>query len=156
KIPQADWNRYLNETAITINDSKGQISNLSLKVLAGGGAYLAVKPLVAPLVLKVSSKVVAKLASKVGAKIATKTGASLAGKLGAGLLDCTVGVGIVMWDVWDANRTASVEKPILHNNIADYLKEVKNSLLNNSEKGIMTVVDQIQSKIMQSTYSIPK
>ncbi|MBD1895738.1 hypothetical protein H6F60_13945, partial [Coleofasciculus sp. FACHB-129] len=37
KIPQADWNRYLNETAITINDSKGQISNLSLKVLAGGG-----------------------------------------------------------------------------------------------------------------------
>lgn len=150
QIPQADWERYLNEIAITINDTEGKISNLSLKVLAGGGSYLALKPLVAPLVLKVGSKVVAKMASKAGAKVATKTGAILAGKLGAAVLDCTVGVGIILWDVWDNNHTAYVEKPILQDNLAAYLQEVKFSLLNNSENGIMAVIDQIQSKIVQN------
>ena len=147
-LPKADWDRYLNEIAITINDTEGKISNLPLKVLAGGGSYLALKPLVAPLVLKVGSKVVTKLASKAGAKVATKTGAVLAGKLGAAVLDCTVGVGIILWDVWDTNHTAHVEKPILHDNLAAYLQEVKYSLLNNRENGIMTVIDQIQSKIV--------
>jgi hypothetical protein len=149
-LPKGDWERYLNEIAITINDTEGKISNLSLKVLAGGGSYLALKPLVAPLVLKVGSKVVTKLASKAGAKVATKTGAVLAGKLGAAVLDCTVGVGIILWDVWDTNHTAYVEKPILHDNLAAYLQEVKFSLLNNRENGIMTVIDQIQSKIVPS------
>lgn len=148
ELPQADWERYLNEIAITINDTEGNISNLSLKVLAGGGSYLALKPLVAPLVLKVGSKVVTKLASKAGAKVATKTGAVLAGKLGAAVLDCTVGVGIILWDIWDTNHTAQVEKPILHDNLAAYLQEVKFSLLNNRENGIMTGIDQIQSKIV--------
>jgi hypothetical protein len=148
QLPQADWERYLNEIAITINDTEGKISNLSLKVLAGGGSYLALKPLVAPLVLKVGSKVVTKLASKAGAKVATKTGTVLAGKLGAAVLDCTVGVGIILWDVWDTNHTAHVEKPILHDNLAAYLQEVKFSLLNNRENGIMTVIDQIQNKIV--------
>ncbi len=148
KIPQADWERYLNEIAISINNTEGKFSNLSLKVLAGGGSYLALKPIVAPLVLKVGSKVVAKLASKAGAKVATKTGAVLAGKLGAAVLDCTVGVGIILWDIWDTNHTAHVEKPILHDNLAAYLQEVKFSLLNNGENGIMTVIDQIQSKIV--------
>ena len=147
-LTKADWEHYLSEIAITINDTEGKNSNLSLKVLAGGGSYLALKPLVAPLVLKVGSKVVTKLASKVGAKVATKTGTVLAGKLGAAVLDCTVGVGIILWDVWDTNHTAYVEKPILHDNLAAYLQEVKFSLLNNRENGIMTVVDQVQSKIV--------
>lgn len=147
-LPQADWERYLNEIAITINDTEGKISNLSLKVLAGGGSYLALKPLVAPLVLKVGSKVVTKLASKAGAKVATKTGAVLAGKLGAAVLDSTVGVGIILWDVWDTNHTSHVEKPILRDNLAAYLQEVKFSLLDNRENGIMAVIDQIQSKIV--------
>lgn len=148
QLPQADWERYLNEIAITINDTEGKISNLSLKVLAGGGSYLALKPLVAPLVLKVGSKVVTKLASKAGAKVATKTGAALAGKVGAAVLDCTVGVGIIIWDVWDTNHTAYVEKPILHDNLAAYLQEVKFSLLNNHENGIMAVIARIQSRIV--------
>ncbi|MEP0885884.1 hypothetical protein NDI49_30605 [Trichocoleus sp. ST-U3] len=147
-LTKADWERYLSEIAITINDTEGKKSNLSLKVLAGGGSYLALKPLVAPLALKVGSKVVTKLASKAGAKVAVKTGTALAGKLGAAVLDCTVGVGIILWDVWDTNHTAYVEKPILHDNLAAYLQEVKFSLLNNRENGIMTVVDQIQSKIV--------
>lgn len=150
RIPQADWNRYLNDIAISINDTEGNLSTLSLKVLMGGSAYLAVKPLVTPLVLKVGSKMVGKLAGKTGAKIALKTGASLTGKVAAGLLDCTVGVGILLWDIWDTYHTAAVEKPILRETLFEYLDQVKASILENPETGVMTVIDQIEHKIIQS------
>ncbi len=52
QIPQADWNRYLNGIALSINNTEGNVSSLSMKVLVGGGAYLALKPLAAPLILK--------------------------------------------------------------------------------------------------------
>ena len=149
-IPQADWDRYLNEIAITINDSEGKSSSFSLKVFVGGGAYLALKPLVAPLILKVGSKVVVKMASKLGTKIAVKTGAVFTGKVASALLDATVGVGIIIWDLWDTKHTAAIEKPILRENIAAYLKEVKASLLNNSESGIMTAIRQIESEIVSN------
>lgn len=156
KIPQADWDRYLSETAISIYDAEGKISNLSGKVLVSGGAYLALKPLVGPFILKVGSKVVAKLASKAGAKIATKTGTVVAGKALGAFLDCTIGVGIILWDVWDNNHTAHVEKPILRDNLAGYLQEVKGSLLKNPENGIMTVIEQIQSRIIPNINQIIK
>jgi len=148
KISQVDWNRYLNDVAITIYDTEGHLSNISLKIFAGGGAYLAVKPIVAKLV--VSSKVVGKLAGKVGAKIAAKTSGILAAKIGGVLLDTTVGVGILLWDVWDNNHTAFIEKPILRENLANYLQEVEDSLLNNPETGVMVAVDGIQKNIINA------
>lgn len=150
KIPQADWDRYLNEIAITINDTQGNASNLSLKLLAAGGGYLALKPLVIPIAAKIGSKVVAKLSGKAGAKIASKTGATLAGKIGSQLLDPIVGIGIIIWDVWDYYNTVKVERPILHDNIADYLQEVKYSLLYNSENGIMKAIGEIEKNILPS------
>lgn len=150
QIPQADWNRYLNDIAVSIYDTEGEVSNLSLKVLVGGSAYLAVKPLVAPLVLKVGSKVATNLAGKAGAKIALKTGASLTGKMAAGLLDCTVGVGILLWDIWDTYHTANIEKPILRETIAEYLEQVKGSILDDPETGIMAAIDRLEAKIIQS------
>ncbi len=150
QIPKADWNRYLNDIALSINNTEGNVSSLSMKVLVGGGAYLALKPLAAPLILKVGSKVVTKMAGKTGAKIAAKTGASLAGKIGAELLDPIVGIGIILWDVWDYNRTVAIDRPILRENIADYLEEMKLSILANPENGIMTAVDKIESEILDS------
>ncbi|WP_413160143.1 hypothetical protein ACL6C3_17150 [Capilliphycus salinus ALCB114379] len=156
QIPQADWNRYLSDIAISIYDTEGEVSNLSLKVLVGGSAYLAMKPLVAPLVLKVGSKVAANLAGKAGAKIALKTGASLTGKMAAGLLDCTVGVGILLWDIWDTYHTANIEKPILKETIAEYLEQVKASILDNPETGIMAAIDQLEAKIIHALDSTEK
>ncbi|EAW39178.1 hypothetical protein L8106_04531 [Lyngbya sp. PCC 8106] len=150
QIPQADWNRYLSDIAISIYETEGEVSTLSLKVLVGGSAYLAMKPLVAPLVLKVGSKVAANLAGKAGAKIAVKTGASLTGKMTAGLLDCTVGVGILLWDIWDTYHTANIEKPILRETLTEYLEQVKASILDNPETGIMTAIDQLEAKIIDA------
>lgn len=150
QLPEGDWNRYLSDIAINLYDTEGKPSSLSLKTLAGGGAYFALKPLIAPTLPAISSKVVSKLAGKAGAKLATKTGGVIAGKIGSALLDVTVGVGIILWDVWDNQNIASIEKPIMRENLADYLQQVKTSLLHNPDTGIMSAVDNIQNKIVDS------
>jgi hypothetical protein len=123
---------------------------LTWKLIAGGESYVVFKPLITPLLPTIGSKIVAGLAGKAGAKIATKTGTVLAGKVGSVFLDATVGVGILLWDIWDNNHTANIEKPILRENLVDYLELVKDSLLSNPENGMMTIVDEIQRNIMQS------
>ncbi len=154
KIPQGQWDRYLNDISTTINDTEGNISNLSLKVLAGGGSYLIAKPLIAGLASKVGSKVSTKLAGKAAAKVAAKTGGAVTAELGASLIDPVVGVGILIWDIWDYSHTVEVERPILRNNILDYLKNVKRSLLANPENGIMAAIDQLESGILKSLQSV--
>ncbi|BAZ23994.1 hypothetical protein NIES4073_48850 [Kalymmatonema gypsitolerans NIES-4073] len=149
KIPQGDWERYLGDIAVTINDTEGNISNLSLKVLTGGSAYILAKAMI-PAVTKVGSKIAVSFAGKAGAKMAAKTGGVVAGKIGAQLLDPIVGIGIIIWDVWDYNHTVAVEKPILRDAIHDYLKQVKNSLLENPENGILVAINQVENGIFQS------
>ncbi|BAU09009.1 hypothetical protein CEN41_09700 [Fischerella thermalis CCMEE 5330] len=153
KIPQVDWERYLGDIAITINDTEGNISNLSLKILTGGSAYLLTKAMI-PTVTKVGSKVVTSFAGKAGAKMAAKTGGAVAAKLGAELLDPIVGVGIIIWDLWDYHHTVAVEKPILRDAIYDYLQQVKLSLLNNPENGIMSAINQVESGIIQKIHNL--
>jgi len=103
-----------------------------------------------PAVTKLGSKVAVSFAGKAGAKMAAKTGGVVAGKIGAELLDPIIGIGIIIWDIWDYNHTVAVEKPILRDAIYDYLKAVKYSLLENPENGIMVSINQVESGIMQS------
>jgi hypothetical protein len=145
-IPKGDWERYLNEIAITINDTQGVRSNLTLKTL---GSYLFVKAAI-PTTVKIGSYIAAKFAAKAAAKMAAKTGAAIAGKIGAQLLDPIVGVGILIWDVWDYNHGVVVDRPILRKTILDYLSQVKNSLLDNPESGIMMSIHQLQDDILKS------
>ena len=152
KIPQGRWERYLEDIAITINDTEGNISNLSLKVLAGGSTYLLAKAMI-PVVTKIGSKVAASLAGKATAKMAAKTGGMVAGQLGAQLLDPIVAVGIVIWDVWDYKHTIKIDRPVLREAILDYLREVKASLLNNPENGVMASIYQLESGILKSVQS---
>ena len=152
KIPQGRWERYLEDIAITINDTEGNISNLSLKVLAGGSTYLLAKAMI-PVVTKIGSKVAASFAGKATAKMAAKTGGMVAGQLGAQLLDPIVAVGIVIWDVWDYKHTIKIDKPVLREAILDYLREVKASLLNNPENGVMTSIYQLEGGILKSVQS---
>jgi hypothetical protein len=149
QIPQGEWERYLSDIAITINDTEGNISNLSLKVLTGGSAYLVAKAMI-PAVTKIGSKIAVSFAGKAGAKMAAKTGGAVAAKVGAEFLDPIIGVGIIAWDVWDHNHTVAVEKPILRDAIHDYLKQVKYQLLDNPENGIMAAINQLEGGILKS------
>ncbi|MEG4056442.1 MULTISPECIES: hypothetical protein [unclassified Microcoleus] len=148
-IPQVQWDKYLNDIATTISD-KGNVSNLSLKVLVGGSGYLVAKPLILGVAAKVGSKVTAKVASKAAAKVATKTGGTVASQLGVSLIDPIVGIGIIIWDLWDYNHTVKVERPILRAHIVEYLKDVKKSLLTNPESGIMAAIYQLESGLLKS------
>lgn len=150
KIPQGNWDRYLSDISTTIHDTEGNISNLSLKVLAGGGGYLVAKPLVLGFAGKVGSKVSGKLAGKAAAKVAAKTGGAVGAELGASLIDPIVGIGILVWDIWDYSHTVDVERPILQENILDYLQDVKRSLLSNPENGVMAAVYQLEGGILKS------
>lgn len=151
QIPRADWESYLKVASVDIKDTEGKIlANLSLQKIVAGGAYVALKPLLLPLLPKIGSAIVAKLAGKAGAKIAAKTGGILGGQIGSALLDSTIGVGIILWDIWETNHSASIEKPILRENLVDYIHAVKDSILTNPNNGIMTVIDQADRNIIQA------
>jgi hypothetical protein len=152
-IPKADWEIYLNGISLSARDANGTSISLPIKALLGASAYTLAKPIIAPLLPVVGSKVVATLGGKLGAKIAAKSGAVLAGKIGSTFLDAAVGVGIILWDIWDVNHTASIEKPILRSSLIDYLETVSGSLLDNTDTGIMTVIDHIEEQILQGIQS---
>ncbi|NEP51417.1 MAG: hypothetical protein F6K65_22495 [Moorea sp. SIO3C2] len=153
QIPQGQWDRYINEISTTINDTEGNLSNISLKLLIGGSGYLVAKPILISMGGKVASKVSSKLAGKAASKMAAKTGGLVATELGASIIDPLAGIGLLIWDVWDYRHTLKVEKPILRSNILGYLKQVKKSLLNNPETGIMTAIYQLEDGILQSVES---
>lgn len=152
QVPQGQWDRYLSDIATTISDTEGNISNVSLKVLVGGGGYLAAKPFVAMAVGKIGSKVTAKLASKAATKVAVKTGSALAAELGTSLIDPLVGIGILLWDIWDYNHTVANDRPQLRKALFLYLSDVERSLLSNSDTGIMSAIDQVEHKLLKSLH----
>ncbi len=151
-IPQGKWERYLNDIAITINDNEGVSSNLSLKLLVGGGGYLFVKSAI-PTLAKIGSKISINFAGKAGAKIAAKSGGAIVGKVGAEFLDPIIGIGVIIWDFWDYNQTVNVNRPILRQAISEYLHEVKNSLLDNPTNGIMQSIHQLEGSILKLVQS---
>jgi hypothetical protein len=149
KIPQANWERYLGDIALTIGQ-EGSISHLSLKTLAGGGTYLAAKPLLAALIAKLSSKASAKVVGAAAAKVAAKTGGVVAAELGAAILDPVVGIGIILWDVLDYQQTVQHDRPVLKANVMAYLQEIQQMLLTQPETGVMSAVQQLEQGILKS------
>ena len=102
-----------------------------------------------PAIKSIGTKVSAKLASKAAAKMAAKTGGKVAAKAGGELLGPIVGIGIIIWDLYDHAQTTKVNKPILRNNIEAYLKEVEETLLEDPEGSIMATIRQIETSILR-------
>lgn len=150
RIPQGQWDRYLSDISTTIQDTEGNLSNLSLKMLVGGSGYLLTKPLVLATVTKIGTKVSSKMAGTAAAKLAAKTGGTVAAELGTSLVDPIVGVGIFIWDIWDYQHTVDLERPLLKANLLDYLQGVERSLLNDPETGVLSAIAQLEQGIFQS------
>ncbi len=151
-IPQPLWESYLEEIALLSADVEGgREIELSLKALAGAGAattMIVVKSL-SPAIKGVGSKISAKLASKAAAKMAAKTGGKVAAKAGGELLGPIVGIGIVIWDLYDHAHTKKVNKPILRENIEAYLKEMEETLLEDPEASVMATIRRMETSILQ-------
>jgi len=156
-VPQGAWDRYLDDIAVVIHDVEGNRKvSLTLKALtfsSVGAAVLLGKSLQAT-ASRVGSRVSTRLAGKAAARMAAKTGGKVAGRAGGKLLGPIIGIGIIIWDVLDHYKTQKVSRPILRQNILDYLNEVKMSLLHDPETGIMTVIYSLERSILESLESV--
>jgi hypothetical protein len=150
KIPHADWDRYMEGIALTTYGADGNretaITLKALTLTTAGGTVLLVGKMKF-LIGKLSSKVMVKSAGKAAAKIATKTGVKVAAKGGGKFLGPIVGIGVLVWDVWDHNNTKKENRPILRQSIADYFSELKDILLNDSEAGIMVIFNDLERQV---------
>jgi len=153
KIPKAEWERYLEGIALT---SSGVDANretpVTLKALtasgAGGAVLLAGKMNL--LIGKLSGKMMAKSAGKAASAMAAKTGAKVAAKAGGKFLGTIVGVGVLAWDVWDHIATEKENRPILRESLDDYLKEMKDILLNDPEAGMMVTFNDLEGQVLEA------
>jgi hypothetical protein len=156
KIPHADWDRYIEGIAITTAGTDGNRETpVTLKALAatgaGGAVLLAGK--INLLLGKLTGKVMAKSAGKAASKMAAKTGGKVAAKAGGKFLGAIVGIGVIIWDVWDHNRTKAENRPILRQAMADYFDELKDILMNDPEAGIITTFNDLERQIFSALQS---
>lgn len=162
-IPQPTWERFLEGLGSITYNAGGQQQDLTLRAVSRGTGYLATtamikaigfigtKKVVASTVSKATSKAVTKLATKTAAKAAAEGGGEMAvGLLGLELLNPIAGLGIIVWDVWDHYHTVQLERPILRASLESYLNEVKESLLNDPENGILSSVNKFHDGILNS------
>lgn len=150
KIKRVDWERYIDDISVMVKNVEANRSTpLPLKAVVGvtaGGTLLVVKSM-KPIITKIGGKISSKLAAKSAGKMAAKTGGKVAAKSGGKLLGSIVAIGIIIWDVWDHYSTKKKAKPILRQNIHDYLKEVKENILHDPEYGIMTIIYGMEQSI---------
>ena len=154
-IPHPDWERHLDDIAVIISNVEGSREvPLSMKGVAASSvvAGQTVVTMFAPTIGKISAKLSAKLAGNAAAKIAAKTGAKVISKSGGAFSAPVIGVGIIIWDVWDHNHTKSVERPILRQALVDYFDEMKKSFLYQPESGIVSIIGTMEADIIKQLH----
>jgi len=157
KINPADWDRYITDVAVMVEHVEaGRSTPLTLKALVGFGARgtIAVLSALGPLITRIGSRMSTRFAARAAAKMAAKTGGKVAAKTGGKFLGTIIAVGIIIWDVWDHYSTKAKAKPVLRQNILDYLKEVKQAILHDPEFGIMTVIYQMEQGISKQNPAV--
>lgn len=153
RIPQADWDAHLHAiAAMTAHTEGGRNVELSLKALTASSAagMVVVGKALTPTVQALGSKVSTRLAGRAAAQMATATGEKIAAKAGGRLFGPIVGIGIIIWDVWDHHTTVAANKPMLRRNIHDYVQEVRKQLLYDTESGVMSVVYELERNMSAS------
>jgi hypothetical protein len=163
-IPQADWDGYLATIAALVARAEGNREiPLSLKiftsgVVVGGIASAAtltefLKPVFARLGTTVSTTAAAQGAGQAAATLATRTGAKVGVKASGKFLGAIIGLGVLAWDLWDHQHTERVERPLLRENLMDYLAELQHALLYDPEAGIMTMIDAVEHTMVSALRS---
>lgn len=160
KIPQPIWDKFLEGLGRTTYSTGSKEQDLSLRSLSLGTGYIAIEGLTKAVSVIGTKKVLTAAASKTATKAATKLATKTAGKVlaeggemalgvvGLQLLNPLAGLGVLAWDIWDHYHTAKVERPILRQNLESYLSEVKDSLLNDRESGILASINKFHDGIL--------
>ena len=163
-IPTADWDGYLSTIATLVARSEGNREiPLSLKIFTSGAVVGGIasaatltevlKPVFARIGTKVSTTAATGGTSLAAAKMASKTGAKVSVKAGGKFLGAIIGIGVLAWDLWDHQHTQRVERPMLRENLLDYLGELQHALLRDPEAGIMTMIEAVENTMVASLRS---
>lgn len=144
KIPDRDWERYINDLATITYSTGTSRSSLASESIADG----LINDLLVVTTAAVGSKVALNVASKAAAKIAGKFAGAVAAKIGAQILDPVLGIGILIWDIWDYNHMVEKSRPVLRKNILDYLNEVKMSILYSPENSILAAIEKLEGNLI--------
>ena len=157
KIPQGQWERYLENFALITNRTEGnrEVSLPEKGIFATtgtGSLYIAGKSFAKLAkfggMQALEAKAGAKIGSNLASKVAAKTGVKLAGK---SVLGPFLGIGIVAWDVWDHYHTKATQLPILRQNIEEYLDQVKASLLKDPTVGLISVIYDLEKQVLKAS-----
>jgi len=143
KIPDEDWNNHLGDLAKLIYNTGNNESSLSIESL--GSSVLTEGAIVGAVF---GTKLLSNLAIKASSKVAVKSGTSIALSTTAKLADPLLAIGFVVWDVWDYTKMVKKSRPILRQNILDYLTELKNQTLYDSTIGIVPALEEIEAQVI--------
>ncbi len=163
RVAAPDWERYIHDVSeqSSLVEAGRQVP-ITLKTIYAaslGGTVVIASKILASLTGGISEGVATtmagKIAGKAGAKIAAKTGAKVAGKLGSEFLGPIVGVGIIVWDVWDHYNTVTENKPLLRTSLIRFLDEMKLSVLDDPVHGVMAPVYQMEERLKNSLHLSP-
>jgi hypothetical protein len=75
---------------------------------------------VGPTLKQFGSKVSGTLVGTAAEKMAAKIGAKMSTKVGGKNLGAIIGIGVLIWDVWNHQQIKQVERPRLRQTMTDY------------------------------------
>lgn len=149
QVSDEDWEKHLGQLANLIYNTGNSQSDLSATAL---NSKLATK-IYAATTAAIGTKLAAKFAERATAKISAKAGASVATQAGAKLLNPILGVGFLVWEVWDYQEMVDQSRPQLRQNISDYLEELKYSILS-GEDGILSAISEVEYDLYRKIQSL--
>lgn len=153
RIPQGEWDRYLAGIAVTTRQASGTRAvpvTLKTVVLSGAGGAAVLAGRIGSAASSASGAVLARSGGRAASQVARKTGGKVAAKMGGKFLGTIVGVGVVIWDVWDHNRTKQQHRPILRAAINDYFTELRDILVHDPEAGLTSTLYDLERQVVAS------
>jgi hypothetical protein len=144
QIPELDWERHLNDISMVILNTGTQTYDFQKLASNLTTDAIAITSVAA------TSKLVSSLAIKSVSKMAAKGGVALAAKWGATLLDPTLGIGLIIWDIWSYKAEVGKNRPVLKKKLEEYITELKNAQIENIDgDGIMDAIASVQNDLIR-------
>jgi hypothetical protein len=156
KIPQPQWERYLQDISLTAARTQGNREvPLSLKAIAGtsvGAGAAATTALLraagrfeGKLAGAAVEKAGTRMAAGIGQKVAAKAGGKVAARAGGKLLGPAVAAVVIAWDVYDHHATVKENWPVLRESLLEYLRLMRESLLCDPQAGIAAAMHETEA-----------
>ena len=150
RIPKAEWDRYLDDIAILSKAFEGRRTvPLTLKAVISYGSAILVSRQMSLMAEGIGGKVGPQVASIETVSPYPWTFGGTTAKFIDKFFTPIVILAVLAWDVWDHHRMEVEYRPILKENIRKYLHNVKETILNDEENGIMATILDVEDNVLK-------